>query len=240
MLYLLGKTMGIAFFFIMEAIMNTVQKQALIEHLLSHLTPHKQARLKEVVAQRTRHAVVLLEDLFQAHNASAVLRSCDLFGIQEVHTVEERHKFVVHNGVAKGASQWLDVVHHTDITAAIMGLKEKGYRIVATTPHTNACLLPDFPVDKKFVFMFGTEDVGLSPQALQHADEFVKIPMVGFTESFNISVSVAICLYQVTQAMRQTGVAWQLTQDEQLEVLHSWLKKQLAHAEQLEEVWQNK
>lgn len=220
--------------------MNIQQKRALVEHLLSQLTPHKQARLKEVVAQRTHHTVVLLEDLFQAHNASAVLRSCDLFGIQEVHAVEERHKFVVHNGVAKGASQWLDVVHQTDIVASIKGLKERGYKIVATTPHTNACMLPDLPVDQKFVFMFGTEDVGLSPRALEHADEFVKIPMVGFTESFNISVSVAICLYQVTQKMRKEGVAWQLSESEHLEVLHGWLKKQIAHCAQLEEEWLKK
>lgn len=217
--------------------MNKEQYHLLIDHLLSHLTPHKQSLLKEVVTDRTRHAIVLLEDLYQAHNASAVLRSCDLFGIQEVHSVEERHKFVVHNGVAKGAAQWLDVVNHTDITHAIKGLKERGYRIVATTPHKEAVMLPDFPVDKKFVLMFGTEDVGLTPQAFDLADEYVKIPMVGFTESFNISVSVALCLYQVTQKMRQQNINWQLTEKEQLEVLHSWLKKLLSHADHLEQEW---
>lgn len=220
--------------------MDFEQRKSLINYLLSHLTPHKQKRLQEVVVQRTRHAVVLLEDLYQAHNASAVLRSCDLFGIQEVHSVEERHKFVVHNGVAKGAAQWLDVVHHTDITQAIKGLKERGYRIVATTPHKEAVMLPDFPVDKKFVFMFGTEDVGLTEQAFNLADEFVKIPMVGFTESFNISVSVALCLYQVTQAMRSQNSAWQLNEQQQLDVLHSWLKTLLPHADHLEQEWLNK
>lgn len=221
----------------MEESVDIQDKRNLIEYLLSHLTPHKQKRLKEVVAQRTRHVVVLLEDLFQAHNASAVLRSCDLFGIQEVHAVEERHTFVVHNGVAKGASQWLDIVQHTDIAQAITGLKDRGYRIVATSPHVNSCMLPDFSVDEKFVFMFGTEDVGLSPQVLDLADEFVKIPMVGFTESFNISVSVAICLYQVTQALKKQGIAWQLTEEQQLEVLHTWLKTQLSAAEELQEEW---
>jgi tRNA (guanosine-2'-O-)-methyltransferase len=219
--------------------MEETEFSQLIEYLLSQISPRKRERMQEVVAQRTNHAVVLLEDLYQAHNMGAVLRSCELFGIQQVHAVQERHPFAVHPGVAKGAFQWLDVHQHSDITAAIEGLKRQGYRIVATTPHTTACYLPDFKVDQKFVFMFGTEDVGLSPQALTLADEFVKIPTVGFTESFNISVSVAICLYAVTQAMQSQKVAWQLTEDERLAVLYSWLQRQLPHSSLLEKEWYN-
>jgi tRNA (guanosine-2'-O-)-methyltransferase len=112
-------------------------------------------------------------------------------------------------------------------------LKSKGYQIVATTPHTKDCDLIDFDVTKKSCFYFGRETEGLSQEVLDHADVFLKIPMVGFTESLNISVSAAIILQQTTSQLKKTTIDWQLTDEEQLEKRLDWCKKTIKSHEQI-------
>lgn len=199
--------------------------KALLEYLFSFVTENKQELIKQVLAQRTKHVTVLLEDVFQEHNASAVVRSSEILGLQEIHVVENRFNFRVTNSVAMGASKWLDIAHYKNTLEAITVLKQRGYRIVATTPHEKGCFLEQLPLDNKFALVFGTENVGLSQEALELADEFVAIPMHGFTQSFNISVSVALCLYHIMNALRSSSIAWQLTQEEKEEISLAWAKK---------------
>jgi len=197
----------------------------LIEHLEGYLTESRKARFDAVLSQRTKHFTVATEDVFQLHNTSAVIRSCDVFGIQEVNIIEERNSKKIDKEIAMGAQKWVDVNRFDSVKDCLHDLKQKGYQIVATTPHENDGLLNDFDVTKKSCFFFGRETEGLSQDVIDEADCFLKIPMVGFTESLNISVSAAIILQHVTTKLKQTHINWQLTEEETLEKRLDWIKK---------------
>ena len=209
-----------------------MDKKTLIADLLQYVTENKQNKMQAVLENRTRYLTIVLEDLFQSHNASAALRTCDIFGIQDVHVVETQYRFKPVPTIAMGASKWVDVHKHESITSSIQALKKQGYRIVATTPHRQSYSLPELPLDQKTALIFGSEQMGLSDEALEQADFFVKIPMFGFVESFNVSVSVALCLYDLTQRLHKSEYAWQLSQEEKEDILLQWIAKvsDTAHA----------
>ena len=215
--------------------MNT----ALLEHLESYLTPSRQEKFKRVLAQRTMHFTVATEDVYQLHNTSAVIRSCDVFGIQEVSIVEEQNTKRIDREIAMGAQKWVDLNRYNSVKSCITDLKAKGYQIVATTPHTNDCDLEDFDVSKKSCFFFGRETEGLSQEVLNAADVFLKIPMVGFTESLNISVSAAIILQHVTSKLKQTDINWQLTAPQLFDKRLDWCKKTIKSFEAIVERFLN-
>ncbi len=219
--------------------MNRQQKQQLVEYLSGFVTGNKLAKFDEVLNRRTRHVTVALEDIYLPHNASAVIRSCDLFGIQDVHVIENRNRYTINPGVTLGSSKWINLNHYNspdtdNSTACITCLKSKGYRIIATSPHRDDRLLSELPVDHKFALLFGTEETGLTEKALEMADEFIRIPMFGFTESFNISVSVAICLYDVITRLRASDLEIGLSDEEKLELKLVWLRKSLRRHKLLE------
>jgi tRNA (guanosine-2'-O-)-methyltransferase len=197
----------------------------LLEHLESYLTEQRKERFSDVLSQRTKHFTVATEDVYQLHNTSAVIRSCDVFGIQEVQIIEERNSKRIDREIAMGAQKWVDLNRYHSVKAAISDLKQKGYQIVATTPHENDGMLHDFDITKKSCFFFGRETEGLSEEVIDEADCFLKIPMVGFTESLNISVSAAVILQHVTTKLKQSDINWQLTENEQQEKRLDWCKK---------------
>lgn len=197
----------------------------LLEYLETYLTESRKERFQKVLAQRTKHFTVATEDVYQLHNTSAVMRSCDAFGIQEVHIVEEVNSKRIDREIAMGAQKWVDLNRYHTTKDCIKDLKSKGYQIVATTPHAKDCDLIDFDISKKSCFFFGRETEGLSQQVLDEADCFLKIPMVGFTESLNISVSAAIILQHVTAKLRKSNLKWQLNEDEIIEKRFDWIKK---------------
>ena len=199
----------------------------LLEHLETYLTPERKARFDAVLPNRTKHFTVATEDVYQLHNTSAVIRSCDVFGIQEVHIVEERNSKRIDREIAMGSQKWVDLQRFHTVKDCLQNLKENGYQIVATTPHENDLVLADFDVRKKSCFFFGRETEGLSEEVLEAADCYLKIPMVGFTESLNISVSAAIILQDLTYKLRQSAVPWQLSEQEQLEKRLDWISKTL-------------
>lgn len=194
------------------------------EYLYQFLTEERIEQFEKVLAYRTNHFAVGLENIFQPHNANAVIRSCDCFGVQNCHVIESINKFSASKGVSKGAIKWVDVHKYDNTSETLNTLKSKGYQIVATTPHKNDCSLADFDITKKSVFFFGAEKKGLSDEVMQNADVFLKIPMVGHTESLNISVSAAIILQYVTDKLRATNIKWQLTEAEKEAVRLSWAK----------------
>lgn len=208
---------------------------SLLEYLESYLTPHRKARFDAVLPNRTKHFTVATEDVYQLHNTSAVIRSCDVFGIQEVHIVEERNSKRIDREIAMGSQKWVDLKRYHRINDCIHSLQQDGYQIVATTPHHNDQLLHDFDVTKKSCFFFGRETEGLSPEVLEAADCYLKIPMVGFTESLNISVSAAIILQEVTNKLRQSEVNWQLTEVEKFEKRMDWISKTLKSYDEIVE-----
>jgi len=205
----------------------------LLDYLESYLTASRKEKFSKVLSQRTKHFTVATEDVFQLHNTSAVIRTCDVFGIQEVQIVEERNTKRIDREIAMGAQKWVDVNRFRSVTDCIADMKQKGYQIVATTPHTNDCLLQDFDVSKKSCFFFGRESEGLSEDVMKAADCYLKIPMVGFTESLNISVSAAIILQHVTSKLKETNIEWQLTAQELLEKRMDWVKKSSRSSEDL-------
>lgn len=207
----------------------------LLEHLESYLTEHRKNRFDTVLPNRTKHFTVATEDVYQLHNTSAVMRSCDVFGIQEVNIVEEQNSKRIDREIAMGAQKWVDLNRYQSVRDCISDLKHKGYQIVATTPHTDDCELYDFDVTKKSCFFFGRETEGLSKAVLDSADCFLKIPMVGFTESLNISVSAAIILQHVTTKLRKSDINWQLTDDEMAEKRMDWCKKTIKSYEEITE-----
>jgi tRNA (guanosine-2'-O-)-methyltransferase len=211
----------------------------LLEYLQGFISENKRNLFEKIIEYRTRYITVVMEDIFQPHNASAVLRTCDCFGVQDVHIIENQNKYEVNPDVALGASKWLTLLKYNseknNTLLAIQNLKKQGYRIVATTPHQNDQLLDDLILDRKFALVFGTELNGLSGVAIEHADEFVKIPMVGFTESFNISVSAAIFLHTLTEKLRKTNFKWQLTEEEKTAIKLEWVKNTLKRSDLLEQ-----
>lgn len=215
-------------------------QKKLIDFLAEYITPERNKLFEKILKQRTSYLTVVLEDIFQPQNASAVLRTCDCFGIQNVHVIENRNTFTVDTEVAMGASKWLSIHEHAErkhnSLNTILQLKEQGYRIIATTPHKNDRLLPDFDLSKgKAALVFGSELNGISSTIKKVADEYLKIPMVGFTESFNISVSAAIILYQLTQQLKlMPENSWKLSDDEKEEVKLMWLKRTIKRSELLE------
>ncbi|MGJ5641598.1 TrmH family RNA methyltransferase [Formosa sp. S-31] len=209
--------------------------KALLDHLESLLTPERKARFDAILPQRTKYFTVATEDVYQLHNTSAVIRSCDVFGIQEVNIVEERNSKKIDREIAMGAQKWVDLNRYNHVKDCITDLKRKGYQIVATTPHEKDNELHNFDISKPACFFFGRETEGLSQTVLDEADSFLKIPMVGFTESLNISVSAAIILQHVTTKLRKSDLNWQLTEKEQLEKRLDWIKKTLKSYDEIVE-----
>lgn len=168
-----------------------------------------------------------IEDIFQLHNTSAVLRTCEVFGVQELNVIEEKMGKTIDKEIALGAQKWVDVNRFASTKGCIAALKQRGYRIVATTPHENSCFLEDFDVTEPFALFFGTEIDGLTDEVLKRADSFLKIPMLGFTESLNISSSAAIIIQNLSSKLRRSDVDWRLTDDEILEKRIDWAEKSI-------------
>ena len=220
-------------------------KRKLRDYLSGFVTERRFALFNEVVQNRTRYISLILEDIYQPHNASAVLRSCDCFGVQDVHIIENKNLYEVNPDVALGSAQWLTLrkYNSTDnnTTDCINKLKEQGYRIVATTPRKDAPMLDELNINAgKFALMFGTEQDGLTDVAFQLADEFVRIPMYGFTESFNISVSAALCLFHFTSAIRCNPIEWRLSEEEILDIQIEWFRNTIKESELIEKMFYRK
>ena len=204
----------------------------LIEYLEEFVTPNKVELLNRNLNKRTQYITIVLEDIFQPHNSSAILRSCDCFGIQDIHIIENRNKYLPNDEIALGAEQWLTLTKYNNYennsVAALTSLKNQGYRIIATTPHNECEFLNEFDLNKgKCAFVFGTELTGISDSVVNMADGFMKIPMHGFTESFNISVSVALVLYQLTQKLHNSDLNWHLEESERLKIKLKWLRNSI-------------
>lgn len=207
---------------------------AYLEFLENILTENRKERFLNVLKNRTRHFTVAVEDVFQMHNTSAVMRSCEVFGIQELNVIEQRFGKRIDKEIAMGAQKWVDINAFDSITGCLDNLQSRGYQIIATTPHENDCLLEDFDISKPSALFFGTERDGLSDEILKRADGFLKIPMVGFTESLNISVSAAIIIQNLTERLRKSSIQWQLSDDEIIEKRLQWAKNTIKDIKRIE------
>jgi len=214
------------------------------EYLEQFVTEKRRDLFKKVLSERTRHFTVAIEDIFQPHNASAMVRTCDIFGVQDMHVIESKYKFYASRLVAKGAQKWIDFSMYNqkdtnNTLDCIADLRDKGYKIIATTPHNESCLLQDFDITQKSAFFFGVEKEGLSKDVMDNADGFLKIPMVGFTESLNISVAAAIILQNMNEKLKASNVDWQLTPSEKSEKYQDWLEKSIKSIKKIKENYFN-
>lgn len=221
--------------------MDRTLKKQLIAYLKEFVTEERWQTLTNVLQQRTRHVAVVLEDIYQSHNASAVLRSCDCFGIQDVHIIENDHHFSLSKGVTIGADQWLSLKKYnapeTDNTGACFkSLRDQGYCIIAATPHEADVTIDKLSIDRKTALVFGAELRGLSQQAKDLADGFVKIPIYGFSESYNVSVSAALCLYELSKKLREKeDKEWQLSEADTIDLQLLWLEQSIRAGHELKQ-----
>lgn len=219
--------------------MDKAYRKKLINCFSEYITDHKKQLIEEVLGYRTRHITIALEDIYHPQNASAVVRTCDCFGIQDLHIIENKNKYTLNPKVVMGASKWVDLIFHgqpegSNTLNCINHLKAKGYKIIGTTPNKAAKSIHDIALDQKLALVFGTELSGLSEEAMRHADETVYIPMVGFTESYNLSVSVAISLCVLTQKLHYSDLQWRLRKEEKEALKMAWYSKIVSKPEILE------
>jgi tRNA (guanosine-2'-O-)-methyltransferase len=217
----------------------------LIAYLSEFVTPERRERMRDVLSERTRYVTVAVEDIYQPHNASAVLRTCDACGVQDVHIIENRNAYRVNPGVELGTAQWLTLHRYRDddrnTERAVETLRSRGYRVVATSPHTTHKNIDEIDLGAGPVaLLFGNELDGLSDTALSLADEYVAIPMVGFVESFNISVSAAIVLYHLTSRLRASGIDYRLSREEHEELHLGWLRQSIGRVDALERAYRER
>lgn len=219
------------FFFVMD--------RGLIQYLENFLTTERKELFDRILSLRTDYITIVLEDLYQMHNASAVIRTSECFGINRLHIIENRNEFEHNREISLGSQKWIEINKFnrpgSNTEIAIKELKKQGYRIVATSPHKEDCYLEDFRIeDGKFALLFGTELKGLSQKAMDLADEYLKIPIFGFTESFNISVSVGIILHDLRSRLNKSEIDWKLSEKEKNRTKLEWMRRTLRKVELLE------
>ncbi len=212
--------------------------QIVFNQLNDIISPNKQLLFDQIAKERTRHLTLVLENIHQEHNASAVLRTCDCFGIQDLHVIEKNNTYKVQRDIALGAGRWVDMHIYDEpenpTLQCLTKLKSEGYTIVATTPHTEQFSPENIDLSKPIALVFGTEREGISETVRAHADAFLAIPMYGFTESFNISVCAAMLIHTLRMRMEKELSNWKLSDSEALKVKIEWSKKIIHLGVQLE------
>lgn len=206
------------------------EQDALINEFSNHVTEHRSKLIEQVIKNRTRYVTLVLEDIYQAHNAAAAIRSCDGFGIQDIHIIENRNKLDINNStVSKGADKWINFFYYNNTETCIQTLKEKGYRIAATALGKKSITIDQVPIDKPLAIMIGTEKDGLTETACNLADCFIELPMYGFTQSYNLSVCAALTLHTLTNRLRNSNINWQLNDQAKREILLTWFQRCINH-----------
>lgn len=211
-----------------------------IQHLLTFVSDKRIQTMERVLSQRTRYVTLVLEDIYQSQNASAAVRTCECLGVQDIRIIEMESSYSVNRKVLKGSNKWIDIIKHKEknqnnTAKCYEQLRSSGYKIVVTDPDPAGVPIHEINLDQKLAFVMGNEYNGISEYALKNADQKVHIPMFGFTESFNISVSAAICLQTILQKLRAAPIQWQLQESEKQELRLSWLRKSVRRADLIEQ-----
>ena len=197
-----------------------------IDYLATFMTEERFSLFVKTLSMRTNYMTLLTENTFHPHNAAALIRHAEAFGVQRMHTIETRCQFDPSQNISRGSDRWLNLVRHSSTSEALSALKAEGYRLVATTPHRESCTPETFDVGRgKFALIFGTEHAGISDEVIAEADEFLKIPMCGMVESLNVSASAAILVYMLSERMRHEVEGWQLSDEEYHEILYRWSRE---------------
>lgn len=212
--------------------------QKLYENMMSHISESRLEKILKVSEERTRYISVVLNNIFYTQNISAVTRTCDCFGIQDLYITGNSPSTHINKHVAQGAYNWVDIHRRTfdKEETVLQELKDKGYRIVVTLPEEGASDLFDFDLDKgRTAIVMGNERDGVSPIVKEMADEYLYIPMYGFSQSLNISVSTAVILSELTGRLRSASIDWELSEEELTELRYLWMKNSVKRGDRIEE-----
>jgi tRNA (guanosine-2'-O-)-methyltransferase len=216
------------------------KEKKVTDHFSQYITDHKKQFIEKVLSERTRHITLVLEDIYQSQNASAVVRTCECLGLQDIHIIEEDSKYSVNKRVLKGSNKWIDLYRYkmkgfNNTEICFRKLREQGYQILVTDPSPDGVSINEIAIDNKIAVVMGNELHGTSNFAIEHADQKIFIPMHGFTESFNISVSAAICLNTLLTKVRESNVSWQLTEEEKEVLRLQWYRKVIRRSDLIEQ-----
>ena len=185
--------------------------------------------MENVLSERTRHVTIVLEDIYQAQNASAVVRTCECMGLQDIHIIEDESQYSVNRKVVKGSDKWVNLIRYKEkgsnnAATCFQSLRNAGYKIYATDPSPDGIRIDEIELDQKIALVMGNELRGTSNHAIEQADAKVNIPMYGFTESLNISVSAAICLNTLIPKLRKSNMEWRLSEQEKEDIRLKWYR----------------
>jgi len=216
------------------------QEQLVIQHFSQYITDHKKDFIDKVLSERTRHITLVLENIYQSQNASAVVRTCECLGLQDIHIIEDDSQYSVNKRVLKGANKWIDMHRYkmkgfNNSEICFRKLRENGYKILATDPSPDGISIHDISTNQKLAIVMGNELHGTSEYALKNADQKIFIPMHGFTESFNISVSAAIILSTLLEKIRSSTMDWRLSETEKQNIRLRWFRKIVRRSDLIEQ-----
>lgn len=169
--------------------------------LLPMLTPERVARIDAVLAARLQSVVTIVEDTYDPHNAAATIRTTEALGLHQLHVLEPGSRFGIAGGVTRGSHKWIELVRWKDPVACVQALQARGFRVYATlpgAPHT----VEDVDVGSPIAVAFGNEHAGLADATIAACDGALGVPMFGFTESFNLSVTVGIAMSRLANRRR--------------------------------------
>lgn len=214
-------------------------EKALTEHLSQYITINRRTLIDQVLNARTRFLTVVLEDIYQSHNASAVVRSCECMGLQDLHIIESNSSYGVNKKVLKGSNKWITMRRYKEkkinnISTCYEVLRKEGYKILAMDPAKDGVSLSDLSLDGKLALVMGNELDGLSEYAVENADAKVRVPMFGFTESMNVSVTAAVSMNMLMTRIRATDLPWRLSEEEKDILRLEWYRKCVRRSEILE------
>ena len=219
-----------------------MKKKKLINYFNEFISEDRKKLLSKKLSNRTKHVTIVLEDVYQSRNISACIRSADCFGVQDIHVIENRNQYEHDSEVSLGSEKWITLNRYNseknNTRNTIEILKRKDYQIIATTPHTEHTI-EDIDTNRKTALLFGSENDGLSDEAIKLSDMQIKIPTIGFAESLNISVSVAIFLQFITSKIKYKKI-WKMNQEEYEEVLLQWLRNSIKSADKIEKLFYKK
>jgi tRNA (guanosine-2'-O-)-methyltransferase len=205
-----------------------MNKKELLPKLLTMVSDNKNELFADILCKRTRHLSIVIENMYQEQNASAIVRSADCLGVQDVHIIENNNELKINEDIAMGSDNWMTIKQYykeeNNTLSCLNQLKSEGYKIAVTSPHQDDMLISELSVEDKTALVFGTEMTGVSEIAKKNADVFVKIPMYGFTESYNLSVSAGICMYDFIHRLKSSTTNWELSDTDRDDILFEWLK----------------
>lgn len=191
-------------------------------------------RLKQAVARRTRSLTVVLDGTHDPHNLSAVVRSCEGFGLLDLWVVESHARFRTNSKVAQGAEKWVDVHLHCNASSCARELLDRGFELWVADAESASTDVVEVPWERKIALVLGNEHEGVSPQMEKAASGRFRIPMHGFSQSLNVSVAAGISLaIGIRERQRRLGRAGDLSEEEQAELFAEWERRSVRYADKI-------